>query len=145
IELDPAYGRAHAALAMIYFQAYDQGWAGRLDLSSEDAYRQARDHLKVAQQHPTSTSHQVAGNMSRALGWHKDALREFKAAMALDPNDSWSYVYAAQTLLAAGDLPAAEEQMRVAMRLEPYPPATFVFHRGMVTLAQGRLTEAAAQ
>ena len=28
IELDPDYGRAHAALAMVYFRSYDQRWAG---------------------------------------------------------------------------------------------------------------------
>ena len=145
IELDPAYARAHASLAMIYFQAYDQGWSGNLGVSAEDSYRRARDHLKIAQEHPTSTSHQVAGNMSRALGWYDDAQKEFEAAIALDPSDSWSYVYAAQALLAAGDPVKAEEQMRVAMRLDPHPPPVFVFHQGMVAFAQGQLLEAAAK
>ena len=59
----PVYGRAHAALAMIYFQAYDQAWTGRLGLSADDAYRKARDHLTIAQKYPTSTAYQVAGNI----------------------------------------------------------------------------------
>ncbi|HEV8390128.1 MAG TPA: tetratricopeptide repeat protein [Dongiaceae bacterium] len=145
IELDPAYARAHAALAMIYFQAYDQGWTGNLDMSADDAYRRARNHLKIAKEHPTSTSHQVAGNMSRALGWYGDAQNEFRAAVALDPSDSWSYVYAAHALLAAGDPVKAEEQMRIAMRLDPHPPPVFLFHQGLVAYAQGRLPEAAAK
>jgi len=144
IELDPAYGRAYAALAMIYFQAYDQAWTGSLGVSADNAYRRARDYLKIAQKHPTSMSHQVAGNMSRAIGWHNDALKEFKAAIALDPNDSWSYVYAAHALVAAGDTAQAEEHIRMAMRLDPHPPPTFIFHQGLVEFAQGRLTEAAA-
>ena len=144
IELDPDYGRAHAALAMIYFQAYDQGWAGILDLSSDDAYRRARDHLKIAQQQPTSTSHQVSGNMSRALGWYEDALKEFEAAVALDPNDSWSYAYAAHTLISAGRPLEAEAKIRIAMRLDPNPPPKFIFYQGLVAFTQNHLTEAAA-
>jgi len=114
-------------------------------MSEDDAYRRARDQLKVAQQRPTSTSHQVAGNMSRAFGWHKDAQAEFAAAVALDPSDSWTYVYAAQTFLAAGDPVKAEEQMRIAMRLDPHPPPIFLFHQGLIALARGQPAEAATK
>ena len=34
IELDPDYGRAHAALAMVYFRSYDQRWASSLGMST---------------------------------------------------------------------------------------------------------------
>ena len=142
IELDANYGRAHAALAMIYFQAYDQAWTGSLGISADDVYRKARDHLTIAQKHPTSTAHQVAGSMYRARGWHERAIKEFDAAIALDPNDSWSYVYAAHTWLAAGDIAKAEAQIQTALRLDPHPPPAFVFYRGLVEFAQGRLEQA---
>ena len=142
IELDASYGRAHAALAMIYFQAYDQAWTGSLGISADDVYRKARDHLAVAQKYPTSTAHQVAGSMYRARGWHERAIKEFDAAIALDPTDSWSYVYAAHTWLAAGDLAKAEAQIRIAMRLDPHPPPAFMFYQGLVEFAQGRLDQA---
>ncbi|MGH6892880.1 MAG: BTAD domain-containing putative transcriptional regulator [Dongiaceae bacterium] len=144
IELDPAYGRAHAALAMIYFQSYDQAWAGHLQISANDAYRRARDYLTIAKKYPTSTSHQVAGNMSRGLGWYDDALSEFKAAIALDPNDSWTYAYAAYALIRAGRAAEAEAQIQVAMRLDPHPPPLFVFYQGLAQFALDRLPEAAA-
>jgi TolB-like protein/DNA-binding SARP family transcriptional activator/Tfp pilus assembly protein PilF len=144
ITLDSEYGRAHAALAMIYFLAYDQGWSGQLGLSANDAYRQARDHLKVAQRRPTSTSHQVAGSISRGLGWYEDALKEFHAATALDPNDSWSYAYAAHTLISAGRLDEAEAELAAAMKLDPHPPPIFHFYRGWLEFAHGRLEKAAA-
>jgi adenylate cyclase len=142
IELDPGYGRAHAALAMIYFQAYDQAWTGSLGISADDVYRKARDHLAIAQKHPTSTAHQVAGSMYRARGWHERAIQEFDAAIALDPTDSWSHVYAAHTWLAAGDLAKAEAQIRIAMRLDPHPPPAFMFYQGLVEFARGRLDQA---
>jgi adenylate cyclase len=144
IELDARYGRAHAALAMIYFQAYDQAWTGTLDLSSDDAFRKTRDHLTIAQKHPTSTAYQVAGSIYRARGWHAAALKEFEAAIALDSTDSWSYVYAAHTWLAAGDVARAEAQIQTAMRLDPHPPPAFLFYQGLVESAQGRLAVAAA-
>jgi adenylate cyclase len=143
IELDPAYGRAHAALAMIYFQAYDQAWAGMLDISANDAYRRARDHLTVAKTHPTSMSHQVAGNMSRERGWYEDALQEFDAAMALDPNDSWTHAYAAYALVWAGRPAEAEMRIGEAMRLDPHPPALFVFYRGLTQFSLERFAAAA--
>jgi adenylate cyclase len=142
IELDAGYGRAHAAMAMIYFQAYDQAWTGSLGISADDVYRKARDHLTIAQKHPNSTAHQVAGSMYRALGWRERAIKEFDAAIALDPTDSWSYVYAAHTWLAAGDVAKAETQIQIAMRLDPHPPTAFVFYQGMVEYAQGRLQQA---
>ena len=142
IELDARYGRAHAALAMIYFQAYDQAWTGSLGISADDVYRKARDHLTIAQKHPTSTAHQVAGSMYRARGWYERAIKEFDSAIALDPTDSWSYVYAAHTWLAAGDVAKAEAQIQIAMRLDPHPPPAFLFYQGMVEYAQGRLQQA---
>lgn len=144
IELDPAYGRAHAALAMIYFQAYDQAWAGLLDMSANDAYRRARDHLAVAKKSPTSMSHQVAGNMSRERGWYEDALREFDAAMALDPTDSWTHAYAAYALVWAGRPAEAETRIGEALRIDPQPPALFVFYRGLTQFALDRFAAAAA-
>ena len=87
IELDPEYGRAQAALAMVYFRSFDQRWSGILGISADQAFRKARDHLNLAEAHPTSTSHQVAGNISRERGWYDDAIKEFAAAIALDPSD----------------------------------------------------------
>ena len=144
IELDAGYGRAHAALAMIYFQAYDQAWTGSLDLPADDVFRKARDHLTIAQKHPTSTAYQVAGSIYRARGWHAAALKEFDAAIALDPTDSWSYVYAAHTWLAAGDVAKAEAHIRIAMRLDPHPPPAFLYYQGLVESAQGKPEVAAA-
>lgn len=144
VEFDKAYGRAYAALAMIHFQAYDQGWAGRLNLSADNAYRRARDLLKRAQLNPTATAHQVAGNMARALGWFEDALAEFKAAIALDPNDSWSYAYMAHALIAAGRPAEALAQIELATRLDPHPPPIFVFYRGWAEFTLNQLDAAAA-
>jgi len=144
IEADPAYGRAYAALAMIYFQSYDQGWAGGLHISANDAYRRALDYLKIAQKYPTSTSHQVAGNVARDHGWYDDALKEFQSAIALEPSDSRSFAYSAHTLVWAGRPMEAEAQIRTAMRLDPHYPPLFTFYLGLAQYGEERLDDAAA-
>jgi TolB-like protein/Flp pilus assembly protein TadD len=144
IAADPAYGRAYAALAMIYFQAYDQHWAGILRISANDAYRQALRYLKLAQGYPTSTAHQVAGNVARDHGWYDDALKEFEAAILLEPSDPHSYAYAAYTLIWANRPAEAEAQIRTAMRLDPRYPPLFSFYLGLAQFEQDRLDEAAA-
>ncbi len=141
-ELDPDYGRAHAALAMLYFRSYDQKWTGSLGILADRAFRTTQRYLKLAMAHPTSTSHQVAGNISRERGWYDDALREFATAIALDPSDSWSYADQAYTLIWAGRPAEAEKQIAKAMQFDPHYPAVFVFYKGLALFAQDRLPEA---
>ena len=141
-ELDPDYGRAHAALAMVYFRSYDQKWTASLGISVDRAFRTAQRYLKLAMAHPTSTSHQVAGNISRERGWYDDAHREFTTAITLDPSDSWSYADQAYTLIWAGRPAEAEKQIAKAMQFDPRYPAVFVFYKGLAEFAQDRLPEA---
>jgi adenylate cyclase len=143
IAIDPAYARANAALAMVYFRAYDQGWSGSLGITSDAAFRKARDYLELTKAHPTSTSHQVVANISRSRGWYADAAKEFQAAIALDPNDSWSYAYLSYSLLYAAKPTEAETQIETALRLDPHFPALFVFYRGLAQFQQNRMEEAA--
>jgi TolB-like protein/DNA-binding SARP family transcriptional activator len=143
IALDPDYARAHAALAMVYFLAYDEGWSGLLGMTADHAFRTSREHLKLASAHPTSTSHQVAGSISRSRGWQDDALKEFQAAIALDPNDAWSYAYLAFALIYASRPAEATAQIEIAMRLDPYYPPVFDFYRGLAQFEQNHLADAA--
>ena len=143
IRLDPAYGRAQAALAMIYFRAYDEGWAGRLAVTTEDAFRKAREYLSAAKVRPTSLSHQVAGSISRKRGWYEDAGKEFQSAITLEPSDPWSYAYLAYSMIYAGHPREAEPQIETAMRLDPHFPALFVFYHGLAQFEQNKMLEAA--
>jgi adenylate cyclase len=143
IELDPAYSRAQAALAMIYFRAYDEGWTGALATAKDDAFRKARDYLVLAAARPTSLSHQVAGSISRSRGWYDDAGKEFEAAIALDQSDPWSYAYLAYSLIYAGRAAEAERQIETAMRLDPHFPPLFVFYQGLAQFEQNKMEEAA--
>src|SRR5262249_36919306 len=123
--------------------AYDERWAGSLAMSSDDAFRKAREYLTLAAVHPTSLSHQVAGSISRSRGWYDDAAKEFQAAIQLDPNDPWSYAYLAYSLIYPGRPAEAESQLKTAMRLDPHSPPLFVFYQGLAQFEQNRMAEAA--
>jgi len=56
IRLDPEYGRAYAALAMVYILANDWNWLGSLGISSLDSSSRAQHYLAEAEKRPTSTS-----------------------------------------------------------------------------------------
>ncbi len=142
IKLDPDYGRAHAALAMVYFRSFEQRLSGGLGMSTDAAFRKARDHYNLAKVRPTSTSHQVAGNISRERGWYDDALKEFEAAIALDPSDSLSYADQAYTMIWAGRSAEAEAVIEKAMRLDPLFPPIFLFYQGLAEFAQDRFEQA---
>jgi TolB-like protein/class 3 adenylate cyclase/lipoprotein NlpI len=144
IELDPDYGRAHAALAMVYFRSVDERWSGLLGVLNSVAERKANDHLKLAMKRPTSTAHQLAGNIARNRGWYDEALKELQAAIALDPSDSWSHADLAYTSIWAGRAAEAERQIAEAMRIDPRHPPVFEFYRGLALFAQDRLSEATA-
>jgi TolB-like protein/DNA-binding winged helix-turn-helix (wHTH) protein/Tfp pilus assembly protein PilF len=143
IELDPGYGRAHAALAMVYFRSYEGSWAGSLGMSDDTAFRQARDHLRLAGARPSSLMHQVAGSISRGRSWYDDAVKEFNAAIALDPSDSWNYAELAYALICAGRAAEAAVQIEKAIRLDPHYPPVFAFYRGLTLFARDQMPDAA--
>jgi TolB-like protein/class 3 adenylate cyclase/Flp pilus assembly protein TadD len=143
IALDPTYARAQAGLAMVYFRAYDQRWATSLGMTADAAFGKAREYLKLASAHPTSTSHQVTGNIFGDRGWYDDAVKEFQAAIALDPTDSWSYAFLAYSLIYAGKAAEGETQIETAMRLDPHFPSLFQFYLGLAQFEQNRMEEAA--
>lgn len=65
-----------------------------------------------------------------AAGWARlragdshGAMRDFKAALALDPDHVDAHIGLCQTLLNAGDLAAAEAQVRALMGVSPLIPA----------------------
>jgi TolB-like protein/class 3 adenylate cyclase len=144
IRLDPNYGRAHAALAMVYFKGYEWEWSYSLGSSDFDSLWRAKRHLAESQKHPTGLSHQAAG----WILWAHDrdfneAITEFKEAIALDPGDSFSYAYMGGALYSAGRAAEAVTQIRFAMRLDPHYPSEYVHFLGLAQFALEQFEDAA--
>jgi tetratricopeptide (TPR) repeat protein len=76
-------------------------------------------------------------------GASMDAFTEFKQAIALDPSDSWSYAFAAVALTSANRPAEALPYVKMAMRLDPRPPALFVYYQGLAEFHLERFEEAA--
>ena len=130
-KLDPKYGRAHAALAWAYLEAYRRTWAFGLGLSQSQARQAAWRHLAEARKHPTTLYLQAEGFLSWVDGALSDALAQLKEAIAADPGDALSYVYMGAALIALGRPAEAVQFIRTAMRLEPRYPAAFAYFLGL--------------
>ena len=143
IKLDPNYSRAYAALALIYFSTYDHWWHESIGLSYDEAKDRAQRFLTKAEEHPTSTSRQVAGNILRSAGNNEHAIGKFRDAIALDPSDSWNYAFLAETLSLAGRSAEAIPNIQAAMRLDPNYPPDFLRILGMAQFQLDQFQDAA--
>ena len=113
IELDPAYSRAYAGLAAIYWNAYDMNWDVHLGVEYQSIDK-AKHYLAKALEQPTSDSYGVSASMLFGQGRNDVALAEIERAIALAPNDSHNYGVRAWVLIALGRAEAAEEDARLA-------------------------------
>jgi TolB-like protein/Flp pilus assembly protein TadD len=144
-ELDPKYGRAYAALAATYWEAYTRYWGTPLGLrSSRDLRYQAEQFLAKALRDPTPLAHEVASTMLLHGQQHDDAIAEAKRAIASDPNDADAYVALAGALSFAGRAPEALPEIERAMRLNPHYPSQYLYQLGLARFGMKRLDEAAA-
>ena len=142
ISLDQNYGRAYAALAMIYVRSATRGWSKVLGISENEAVARAKKYLVLANEHPTTLSRQVAGFMSVWDGRWAAAEREFDDAISRDPGDSWGYAYKAWALSLDGQYANAMAAIDEAMRREPHSPGYFYFLRGVAAFGLDRSDEA---
>jgi hypothetical protein len=93
---------------------------------------------------PSALARQAAGYNLVAGRLFKQALVEFKEAIALDPGDSWSYAFAAFALTSDGRADEAMSFIRTAMRLDPHPPPLFLYYLGVTQLGLGQFEDAAS-
>ena len=125
LKLDSKNVLAHRVLGRIHL-IYDWDWAA--------AQREFNQIVKLA---PGSADALVGDAwLSMALGRWDEALRQTKAALALDPLDPESFEVLAHIQLRRGHLPEAEAAMRRALDIRPtYAWGHYIL--GLVLLARG--------
>ena len=144
IELDPGYGRAHAALAAVYWNSASRGWTRVFEIRPGYATELSRQHLHEAMKQPSALAHQVASERAALYKHRPDtALAEAERAITLDSNDPAGHLAMANALLKAGKPGQAMESMHQAMRLDPHFPASYLRRLARVELALGQFQEAA--
>jgi TolB-like protein/class 3 adenylate cyclase/rhodanese-related sulfurtransferase len=119
IELDPGYGRAHAALAAIYRSIYINGWAEGTGVSYDDALKKLNKHLEEAMKNPTPLAHRIASKQLQYAERWDEALAESERAIALDTNDPEGYVAMNNLMVNLGRPAEGLEYIKTAMRLDP--------------------------
>jgi TolB-like protein/class 3 adenylate cyclase/cytochrome c-type biogenesis protein CcmH/NrfG len=146
IELDPNYGRAHAALAAAYWLSYRRGWSWEMDWPYEvksKAPLLAHEHLEKALKSPTSLAHQVASWMLVHEPLYEEAIAEAERAIALNPNDIDNLFAMARALIFGGRAHEGADYVKKAMRLDPHYPAQYLSFLGLAQFCMGQLEEAA--
>jgi len=144
VELDPKYGRAYAALAATYWEAYTRYWDVALGFSRQrETHFQAEQFLMKAMRDPTPLAHQVASAMLLHVQQHDEAIAEAKRAIASDPNDADGYVALANAFSFAGKASEALEQVERAIRLNPHYPPSYLYQLALAQFGMKRLDEAA--
>jgi adenylate cyclase len=140
--LDSKYGRAYAALAVVYLLSYDLRWNYSLGISDIEARLRGERYLREAQQHPTVLSRQAAAIDLWIDKQPDKALAELKEATALEPGDSLTYAYMGAILTASGRPEEGIRHLRTALRLDPrYAPSHYFL--GLAQLGTGDFEDAA--
>lgn len=131
IELDPNYGRAYAALAALYWDAYLTYRHDELDVGYNlQALVEAENYLEKALETPTALAHQVASGMRRADNQHDEMMQEANTAVRLDPNDPESYLKLAFALMMNGEPSDGLLAIDKAMTLNPHYPPDYLALKG---------------
>jgi TolB-like protein/class 3 adenylate cyclase/lipoprotein NlpI len=144
IELDPNYGRAYAALALVHWTGGTQPVLVRgLEMQLREARLRSREYLQKAMRQPTSIAYNVSSQMYLLRRQHKEAISELERALSLYPNDPSCHQSMGFTLSMAGRPRDAIEYVNRGMRLDPNNPSRYLALLGLAHFCMGELQEAA--
>jgi Tfp pilus assembly protein PilF len=87
-------------------------------------------HQALALDDSLPKAHSLLSRVYALQQQHEHAIMEGERAIALDPNDAYSYAQQAEVLMAAGRPEEAVQGMRQAMRLDPHYPPPVLSHFG---------------
>jgi tetratricopeptide (TPR) repeat protein len=144
IELEPDYGRAYAALALAYYEAFSRGWHLSLAVSHGEAALWTRQYQQMAMKKPTSIAHTLASELKLSQHLHQEAIAEAEQAIALDPSNPYANSIMAKALIMSGRPEESIAFVKKAMRLDPHNPAGYLSLLGLAHFTMGQLEEAVA-
>lgn len=120
IQADPDYAPAWSGSATAYAIWRDYNSDEPPDTHYEDALAAANRATALDPQ--LARPHAVLGLLHEEHWRWRDAEREFKLALQLDPSDSAAHQWYAMYLWFRGDMAGALQQMRMARDLDPLSP-----------------------
>ena len=143
IRLDSNYARAHAALASVYWDAWNNNWVKSLNVRPLQARTLVVEHLKEAMKSPTSLAHSLKSRLlTGSVQRYEEAVSEAQQAVALDTNDATAYAALANALIFAGRPAEGAASVRKAMRLDPHYPPSYLIILGRTQFELERFEDA---
>jgi len=139
IVIDPNYSRAYASLAAANWRASVLSWNFS---RRESASRNLTRNLAKAMEKPTPLAYAISAQLLAQQGRYDEAFAAIDRAMKLAPNDPDNHVRMAQILNATGHAAEAEQQARLAMRLDPHPTQATLRMLAISLFSQGKYDEA---
>lgn len=143
INLDPNYAQAHAALASVFWDVYQNDWAFDLGMSSFRAESRANEHLEEALKGPTPLAHVLQSRMFASLGFPDEAVLEAEKAVALDANDAAALAGLASALVQVERPKEGLAYIEEAMRLNPHHPPSYLITLGGAQFGMEQFDDAA--
>ena len=139
---DPEYPKAHAALASIYWFAYDSKWDVHLGVEYL-SLELTKHHLAKALNASSVDALLVSAEMLVANGQNVAALKEAEKAIALQPGNAHALDVRSWVFFLLGRAQEAEIDARLALRLDPDNRVPHLRQLGRALFAQQRYDEAA--
>ncbi len=141
LELDPDYGRAHAALAALYIESWWNGWRV-VDGEFPEITKRAREHLKQAMQNPTPLALRTVSFKHVVDNRLDDAMAQAQRAVDLDPNDPNGYEAMAWVMIQVGRPSESLDSIKRAEGLDSQ--SRYLFRIGEAQFHLERYEEAVA-
>ncbi|MBI3796631.1 MAG: tetratricopeptide repeat protein [Deltaproteobacteria bacterium] len=141
VALDPQYAEAYASLGWTYFVEWVWRWSADPQ-TLERALALAQQALALDDSLPRA--HSILSNVYAQKQQYDQAIAEGKRAIALDPNNDFSYNRQGAALNFAGRPAEALPMMEQAMRLNPHYPPLYLVELGWAYRLTGRYAEAIA-
>ena len=139
IEIDPAYGRPYAAVALTYLKALIRGWHESVGIAPfPRGESEIAEAILRAQRRPTALYHTARSTFDRQVGpYHDGAVVEAEMAIARDPNEAEAYGSLGQALVFSGRAPEAVSPLEEAIRRAPMD-GSYVSALGRAYFAMGQ-------
>jgi DNA-binding winged helix-turn-helix (wHTH) protein/TolB-like protein/cytochrome c-type biogenesis protein CcmH/NrfG len=115
IELDPAFSRAYAGLAMTYALAYQLGWDGESALGRAVEFAETAVQMSPAM----PEAHWVLGFVETQRRRHTEAIAHLQRALRLNPSYSDAYALLGGIKTYTGQPAESVPLLRTALRLNP--------------------------
>jgi adenylate cyclase len=143
LEIDPEYGRAYAALALVYLRGCQLQWNKPLKMSVGAANAKSQTYLYETERYPSTLAIIAASGIHIHNNRHAEAITEATRAIARDPNNPEAYIAMAWAMITTGRPGPGLELVERAMRLSPTYPNYYVLARGIAYFAMDDLEKAA--